>query len=103
MNILEKQSEFGRTFFEINQNAFQEFTRTQQENWKNYFELNADFGKKLPEVKDISTFMELQREYGQTLWSGFKDATTEQAGIVKTAVTETGEAVRKVFSPEVAD
>ena len=98
MNILQKQADFSRTIFEINQNAMQESFRTQQQNWQKYFELNSSFGQRLPEVKDVSTFVELQREYGSTLWENTKEATQVQTEIVKSAMTEAGEAVRKVFN-----
>ena len=100
MNIIQKQVDFGRSLFEINQHAMQEIVRTQQENLQKYFELNASFGKRLPEVRDVTTFVELQREYGATLWSNIKESTQSQAGILKSAVEETGEAVRKVFTAE---
>ena len=47
--------------------------------------------------------MELQKEYGQSLWTGVKDATTTQTSIIKNAVEETGEALRKVFTVESED
>ena len=100
MNILQKQADFGRTIFEINQNAMQESFRTQQQNWQKYFELNSSFGQRLPEVKDVSTFVELQREYGSTLWENTKEAKQVQTEIVKSAMTEAGEAVRKVFKTD---
>jgi hypothetical protein len=100
MNILQKQADFGRTIFEINQNAMKESFRTQQQNWQKYFELNSSFGQRLPEVKDVTTFVELQREYGSTLWENTKDATQVQTEIVKSAMTEAGEAVRKVFKTD---
>lgn len=103
MNIIQKQSDFGRTLFEINQNAMQEMLRTQQENIQKYVELNTTFGQRLPEVRDVTSFMELQREYGETLWSTIKDSTQSQAGILRSAVEETGEAVRKVFTPDAAE
>lgn len=101
MGILQKQADFGRTIFEINQNAIQESFRTQQENWQKYFEMNSAFSQRLPEVTDISTFVELQREYGSTLWEKTKEATQNQAGIVKFAIAEAGEAARKVFNTDV--
>jgi len=100
MNMIQKQADFGRTLFEINQNAMQEMVRTQQENIQKYFEMNTSFGQRLPEVRDVATFMELQREYGATLWSNIKESTQSQAGILKSAVEETGEAVRKAFTAE---
>ena len=102
MNIIQKQADFGRTLFEINQNAMQEMIRTQQENIQKYFELNMTFGQRLPEVRDVTSLMELQREYGATLWSGIKASTQSQAAILKSAVEETGTAVRKVFTTEAA-
>lgn len=103
MNMIQKQVEMGRALFEINQNTFQELARTQQDNIKKYFELNTDFSKRLPEVNDISSFVELQREYNETLWTGIKDTTKGQVDVIKTAVEESGEAVRKAFTVETAD
>lgn len=103
MNIVQKQVEMGRALFEINQNTFQELARAQQDNVKKYFELNSDFSKRLPEVKDVSTFVELQREYNETLWTGIKDTTRGQVEVIKTAAEESGQAVRKAFTVETAD
>ncbi len=103
MNLIEKQVEMGRAFFEINQNTFQELARTQQENMKKYFELNSEFSKRLPEVKDVSTFVELQREYGETLWTGIKESTRTQVEVLRTAAEETTGAVRKAFAVETTD
>jgi hypothetical protein len=99
-NIIERQADFGRTIFEINQNTLQELAQSTQANFKKYFELNSTFGQKLPEVKDVTSFVELQREYGETLWSNAREATQTQTEILKSAVEETGEAVRKVFSTQ---
>jgi len=103
MNIMQKQVEMGRALFEINQNTFQEMARFQQDNLKKYFELNSDFSKRIPEVTDVSSFVELQREYSETLWTGIKDSTRSQVDVIKSAVEETGEAVRKAFTAETAD
>ena len=100
MNIMQKQADFGRTLFEINQNAMQEMIRTQQENIQKYFAMNTAFGERLPEIRDVATFMEMQREYGATLWTNIKESTQSQAGILKSAVEETGEAVSKVFATD---
>ena len=98
MNIVEKQADFGRTLFEINQNTFQELFQSTQENVQKYFELNSEFGQKLPEIRDVSSFVELQREYGETLWGNVRQASQSQTEILKSAVEETGNAVRKVFA-----
>jgi hypothetical protein len=98
MNIVEKQADFGRTLFEINQNTFQELFQSTRENVQKYFELNSEFGQKLPEIRDVSSFVELQREYGETLWGNVRQASQSQTEILKSAVEETGNAVRKVFA-----
>ncbi len=103
MNMLQKQVEMGRALFEINQNTFQELARSSQDNVKKYLELNSDFSKRLPEVTDISSFVELQREYNETLWTGIKDSTKGQVDVLKTAAEESGQAVRKAFTVETAD
>ena len=103
MNMIEKQVEMGRALFEINQNTFQELARTSQDNLKKYFELNSTFSKRIPEVTDVTSFVELQREYNETLWTGVKDSTRGQVDVIKTAVEETGVAVRKAFTVETAD
>ncbi len=99
-NIIERQADFGRTIFEINQNTLQELAQSTQANFKKYFELNSEFGQKLPEVNDVTSFVELQREYSETLWSNVREATQTQSEILKSAVEETGEAVRKVFATQ---
>ena len=95
MSILERQADFGRTLFEINQNTFQELSQGAQKNFTKYFELNSEFSQKLPDVRDVTTFMELQREYGETVWSNVREATLSQAEILKSAIEETGNAVRR--------
>ena len=100
MNVMEKQADLGRTLFEINQNTVQEIAKSTQENVQKYFALNTEFGQKLPEIRDVSSFVELQREYGQTLWSNYQEAAQSQTEILKSAVEETGNAVRKVFAAE---
>lgn len=103
MNILQKQTEFGRSVFEISQNAFQDLARIQQDNLKNYFDLNNDFSQKLTDVQDVAGFVELQRDYSQSLWNGVKKTTKGQAEILRTAIEETGEAVRKVYTVQADD
>ena len=103
MNILQKQTEFGRSVFEISQNAFQDLARIQQDNLKNHFDLNNDFSQKLTDVQDVAGFVELQRDYSQSLWNGVKKTTKGQAEILRTAIEETGEAVRKVYTVQADD
>ena len=99
MNIMEKQAELGKSLFEINANILKELAALQRENIETYFETNRAFGEKLPEVKGISDFVELQREYGETLWGNVRKAVESQNDILRAAFEETSEAMRVAFTP----
>ncbi len=100
MNIIEKQTELGRSIFEINTSTLKELVSLQRQNIEKYFETNRTFSEKLPEVKDISSFVSLQREYGETLWNNVKEAVETQNGIVREAFEETRHALQKAFTGE---
>ena len=63
MNIIEKQTELGKSLYEINTATLSEMATLTRNNIEKYFETNRTFGEKLPEVRDPSTFFNLQREY----------------------------------------
>lgn len=100
MNIFERQAELSRTMFEINTNAMQAMAKTGQESIQKYIDMNTEFGQRLPEVRDVTTFMEMQREYGEAFWSTMRSTTESQAEVLKTATEETSSALRKAFAPE---
>ena len=100
MNPFEKQANLGRELFELNTDAIRKITELSAENFKKYMELNQDFAQKLPEVRDISTFVELQREYGQTVWEGVREDLKARGGIVREAVEQTGGLIRGVFNSD---
>ncbi len=103
MNFFERQSQLSRTLFEINMQTMSEIVKAQQEDMRKYLEVNADFTRKLPAVQDVSTFVELQREYGETVWENFKTSSEAQANILRSAIAEAGQAVRGTFSENVED
>ena len=102
-NPFEKQANLGRELFELNADTVRRITELSSENFKKYMELNQDFAQKLPEVSDISTFVELQREYGQTLWEGVREDLSARGSIVREAVEQTGGLIRGVFTSADAD
>lgn len=102
MSMIQKQAELGRTLFELNIKTMQDLFATQQEQVRKYVELNTNFGSKLPEVRDVTSFMELQREYGETLWNNVRESGQTQVDILRAAVEKAGEAVRTSFTPETA-
>ena len=100
MSIIEKQTALGQSIADINSNIFKELVSLQRENIETYFATNQAFSQKLPEVTDISTFVALQREYGEALWNNAKTAVEAQNGIVRHAFEDTRDAVKIAFSSE---
>ena len=78
MNVIEKQTELTKSLYSINSGALKEFTSQQKANVEKYIETNKSFGERLPEVRDISGFLTLQREYGESLWANAKSAIETQ-------------------------
>lgn len=100
MNIIEKQTELTKTLVEINTSTMKELATLQRENLEKYFETNRTFGERLPEVKSVSDFLTLQRDYGETLMSSTREAIETQNEIVRGAFEETTEAFRSAFTFE---
>ncbi|MCB1644047.1 MAG: phasin family protein [Pseudomonadales bacterium] len=100
MNIIERQTELGKSLYEINTQTLKEFANLQKANIEKYIELNKAFGEKLPEVKDLTAFFELQKEYGETLATNVKESFKSQSDLFKSAFEETQEAVKIAFAPE---
>ena len=102
MNPMEKQMELGRELMELNSEWFRKLTELDSENFSKYVEMNQEFATKLPEVKDLQGFMDLQREYGEHLWSSTQEAMQTRGKLVQEAVDANGEAFRKAFGGEEA-
>ena len=103
MSIIEKQSNLGRSIYEINSNTIKELATLSRENIEKYIDTNRTFGEKLPEVKDISTFVTLQREYGENIWNNVKEAVSTHNGIVRQAFEDTRLAFEEAYTPESTD
>jgi len=102
MSIIEKQVQLGRELFEINAATMRRLFELQSEGVKRYFETNQEFAAKLPEVKDMTSFVELQREYGETVWSNTQENLQSSGEVVREAVENAGAAMRTAFTAEEA-
>ena len=102
MSMIEKQVQLGRELFEINAATVRRLFELQTEGVKQYFETNQEFAAKLPEVKDVASFVELQREYGETLWSNTQERMQSGGEVVREAVEHAGAAMRSAFTTEEA-
>ena len=100
MSIIENQVKLGRELFEINTHVARRMAEITGEGFKQVFETNQDFAKRLPEIKDVAGFMELQREYGQTLYNGVTERMQTRGEVLKEAVERGGEAMRGAFGTE---
>lgn len=100
MNIIEKQTELGKSLYEINTSTMKEYLSMQRANIEKYVEVNREFGSRLPEVKDISSAVELQREYNGMLWAQTKEAMTAQTELLKGAFSETRDALKTAYTFE---
>jgi hypothetical protein len=98
MNPFEKTAQVGRELFEINAETVRKITELSAENFKNYMALNQDYLQKLPEVRELSAFVELQRDYSENLWKGMQDDLKARGEIIREAVEETGSVVRSAFA-----
>ena len=100
MNIIERQAKLGQSLYEINSNIVSDMFELGRKNVEQYIAVNRSFGEKLPEVREVSSFFELQREYGETLWNGAREAVEAQNTILQGAFNETREAVTTAFKTE---
>ena len=98
MNPIEKGSKLGRDLFEINTESLRKIAELSAENFKRYMELNQDYLQKLPEVREFSAFVELQRDYGQSLWQGMQEDLKARGEILRETVEQSGSALRGLFS-----
>lgn len=103
MSMIERQMKLGRELFELNTSTARRLFEVQSEGVRQYFETNQEFAKRLPEVRDVSSFVELQRDYGQTLWSEAQSNMRNTGGVLREAVEHTGSALREAFGGTVKD
>ena len=99
-NGMENAAKLSRKLFELNNETMIKFVELSTENFKKYLELNESYVSKLPEVSDLSSFVELQRDYGQNLWEGVQADLRARGEIVREAVEQTGSLVRGTFGAE---
>jgi hydroxymethylpyrimidine/phosphomethylpyrimidine kinase len=61
-------------------------------------ELNQDYLQKLPEIRELGAFVELQREYSESLWKGMQQDLKARGEILREAVEGTGGVFRSAFT-----
>jgi len=97
MNPIEKSLQFGRDLMEVNAQWLRKLAEFDGQSVRKYIEFNQEFGKKLPEVKDVQSFFELQRAYAEQLWNGTQETFKARGELVKEAVEANGAIWRRGF------
>ena len=100
MNPFERQMQLGRELMELNAQWFQKIAEFDTANFQKYVEYNQEMASRLPEVRDVQSFTELQREYGETLWNGAQEAMQARSDMLREATTAAGEVVKGAFTVE---
>lgn len=100
MNIIEKQTELGKSLYEINTSTMKEYVNLQRSNLETFVEVNREFGSRLTDIKDVSSALNMQREYNETLWNHAKSSIEAQSELFKGAFSETQEVLKTAFTPE---
>ena len=103
MSIIERQTTLSKSLYEINTNTVKEWVSLQRGNVEQYIETNKDFGSRISEIKDVTSLVNLQREYGQTLWTNAKGAVEAQNEIVKGAFSHSRDAIKTAFIKDESD
>jgi hypothetical protein len=103
MNPIERQMALGRELMEINTQWFKKIAEFDASNFQKYVEMNQEFAGRIPEINDMQSFADLQREYGEALWSATQSAFQERGEMLREAAEANGAAVKSAFSPESAN
>ena len=98
MNPFEKQLQLGRKLFELNASTLRRVVEQDAENFRKFMEINQSFFSRLPEAKDLSSFASLQREYGETVWSGAQQALKARGELLRESTGQAGELLRGAFA-----
>ena len=103
MNPMEQQMKVARELMELNAEWFRKLAEFDSKNFSSYVQFNQDFAGKLPEVNDVQSFVELQREYGEQLWNNTQKALTTRGEMLRDAFEANNETIRKAFTPAGVD
>lgn len=98
MNLFARQLQLGRKLFELNAGTLRRVVEQDAENLRKFMELNQSFFSRLPEARDLPSCLSLQREYGQTVWSGARRAAKARGELLRESAGQAGELLRGAFA-----
>ena len=94
MNPIERQMKLARELMELNTEWFRKIAEFDGQNFQKYVDMNQEFAQRLPQVRDVQGFVDLQREYGEALWSNTQEVFKARNDMLREAMEANGEAVR---------
>lgn len=97
MKILERQTELGRSLYEINTSTLRNYVRLQLDSVHKYLETNRDFGNRIAQVDHFSTLAQVQREYSEILFQNAFEAVEAQNQVLEDALNHTKDAFQAAF------
>lgn len=103
MNPIERQMQLGRDLMELNAEWFRKIAEYDTENFQKYVEINQEFATRLPEVRDVQSFVELQREYGEHLWKNTQEVMKTRGEMLREAFEANAGRVRDAYTNNVDD
>jgi predicted flap endonuclease-1-like 5' DNA nuclease len=86
MKPMERQSQVTRELYRINVETVKQLVGLSGKGITRYLTLNADYLGKLANRPGPLRFLELQRSYGESLFTGFREDAEQSARIVSTAL-----------------
>lgn len=93
----QKVGQVGRDLVEINVETVRKLAELSADNLRRYIDLNKDYFEKLPSVRAVNAYVDLQRTYNTGLWNGFRDDLRARSDILRAAAERTGSVVRGAF------
>jgi hypothetical protein len=102
MNPIERGQSFVKELNELNVNAFTKYFDIQREALEQYVDANRNRFAALREAKDVSGFVDAQREYYAALQKNVTAAIEKQVELARTNFEATGKLVRGLFQSDSA-
>ena len=90
----------GQELYTINTETVQRMAQLASEGMQRYFETNQSFANRFTQLKDMNELVELQREYGETMFRAGAEDLQTQGAVMQEAAERTGAALRDAFTPE---
>ncbi|MFM8355828.1 MAG: hypothetical protein ACKOBM_13120 [Gammaproteobacteria bacterium] len=94
----QKVGQVGRDLVEINAETVRKLAELSADNLRRYIDLNKDYFEKLPSVRAVGAYVDLQRTYNTGLWNSFRDDLRARGDILRSAAERTGTVVRGAFA-----